>query len=187
MPQGNPRGGQTYDKDDAELLGKCPAQAVLVVLVRGVGGRGCAVLCASDGALLLNEDIRDEAVDDRGADSRVAARPEHHPGRVDDFESVQHRGGQARRWPWRLVRWECREGGERRRVGESRNLFTSNLDRRQLLQRGMVPLPLWAVRWGPSIGATIDKQPRAVIGGIGPCVTHQGQRPAFRGLQAAAG
>jgi hypothetical protein len=95
-----------YDEDDAELLRKGPPQTVLVMFVRRVGRGRCAILCAGDGALLLDEDVRDEAVDHRGADGCVAPRPEDHPGCVDDFECVQHGAMQFERRPrcqWQLL------------------------------------------------------------------------------------
>lgn len=61
---------------------------MLLMLVRRVASSGCAVLCASNGALFLNENVRDEVVDYRGANSCVVPGPEDDPGRVDDLEGV---------------------------------------------------------------------------------------------------
>lgn len=71
-------GFQTYYKDQAQLLRRRPFHGMLFVFIRRVIGRGYIISQASSLSLkcaLLNEDIRNEAVDNRGTDLRIRPRP----------------------------------------------------------------------------------------------------------------
>jgi hypothetical protein len=94
---------RTHHKDDAELLGDGPLQGVLLYLVGRVACGGLVILGTSGSALLLDEDIGDEAVDDRGAEGGVRSRPHHHAGGGKNLERVQHGAGWQGRSGDRLV------------------------------------------------------------------------------------
>jgi hypothetical protein len=78
--------GATHHKYKPQVLCSRPLQCVTLLPIRGfrTGFIGLGKYA------LLDEDIADEAVDDVGADGGVSARPQHHSGRGQDLESIQH-------------------------------------------------------------------------------------------------
>lgn len=81
------------DKDQTQVLGRRPLQRVLFLLERGVSRRqGVLGRLCDRASAVLDEDVVDQAVDNVATDGRIRLGPEHHPGRGQDLEGIQHGG-----------------------------------------------------------------------------------------------